>query len=59
VVEEPGETDCEPEVALLPLHPPLAVHDVAPDEDHVSVEDWPAFMLVGEAENVVETGGGV
>jgi hypothetical protein len=32
--------------------PPVAVHDVALVELHVSVEDWPLAMLVGFAFNV-------
>ena len=41
--------DCVPDVALLPDHEPLAVHDVALVLDHVSVDDPPEATLVGEA----------
>ena len=60
VVVAMGETDCVPLTALLPLHPPEAVHDVALVDDHVSVEDWPAVIDAGEAEMVtVGAGAGV
>jgi len=42
---------CEPEVALLPLHPPDAVHDVAFDELHVSVLLPPLLTDVGDADS--------
>ena len=54
---------CEPEVALVPVHPFEAVHDVAFVEDHVSVVVAPLATDVGLA--VSETvgagvvGGGV
>lgn len=41
VVVVGGVTDCEPDVGCDPLHPPDAVHDVAPDDDHVSVDELP------------------
>jgi hypothetical protein len=42
-----------PLVAFVPANvPPIAVHDVAFVELHVSVEDWPLAMLVGFAFNV-------
>lgn len=37
VADDNGPTDCVPEVALLPLQPPLAVHAVALADAHVSV----------------------
>jgi hypothetical protein len=46
-----------PLVALLPLHAPEAVHEVALLEDHVSVELPPLDTLVGLA--LKETLGGV
>lgn len=50
-----GDTDCVPPVALLPLHPPDAVHDVALVELQLIVEDCPEVMEAGEAE--IETTG--
>ena len=44
--------DCEPEVAFEPDHAPLAVHDVAFALDHVSVDDPPELIDVGDAESV-------
>lgn len=44
--------DCEPEVALLPDHPPDALQVVAFVLDHVSVELLPEATLVGLAERV-------
>lgn len=44
-----GLTLVEPDVALLPLHAPEAVHVLAFEEVQVSVEDWPEIMLVGLA----------
>ncbi len=41
--------DCDPLVALLPLHPPDAVQDEALVEDHDSVELLPLAMLLGLA----------
>jgi hypothetical protein len=49
--------DVLPEVARLPLHAPEAVHDVAPDDDHVRVDALPEFTDVGLAERL--TVGGV
>jgi hypothetical protein len=46
-----GPTLCEPEVALLPDHPPLAVHDVALLAFQVRVELPPALTVVGLALN--------
>lgn len=43
-----------PEVALLPDHEPLAVHDVAPLDVHVSVELCPLCTVVGLAASVSE-----
>jgi hypothetical protein len=34
-----GDTDCVPDVALVPVQPPLAVHDVALVDDQVNVAD--------------------
>lgn len=44
-----GPTLCEPDVALLPDHPPLAVHEVALLAFQVSVELSPASTVVGLA----------
>ena len=44
--------DCEPLIARFPLHPPLAVQEVAFVADHVRVESRPAFMEEGRALNV-------
>jgi hypothetical protein len=52
-----GATDVEPEILCAPLHAPLAVHDVAFVEDHMSVEDCPALIVEGEAE-IVTVGSG-
>jgi hypothetical protein len=41
--------DCEPDVALVPLQPPEAVHDVALVEDHDSVAAPPLTTEVGFA----------
>lgn len=41
--------DCDPDVACVPDHEPLAVHDVALVLDQVSVEELPEAMLAGEA----------
>ena len=43
---------CVPLVALLPLQPPVAVHEVALVELHVSVELPPLAITVGFAVNV-------
>src|SRR5262245_44175726 len=40
VVVVVGDTVCVPLVALLPLHPPDAVHDVTFEENQERVEDW-------------------
>ena len=42
---------CVPLVALLPLQPPVAVHEVALVELHVSVELPPLAITVGFAVN--------
>lgn len=42
--------DCEPLSALLPLHAPDAVQEVALSDDQVSVEEAPLTMLLGLAE---------
>jgi hypothetical protein len=44
-----GDTASEPLVALVPVHPPEAVHAVALVEDHVRVELPPVVMLVALA----------
>ena len=48
-------------MALVPVHPPDAVQEVAFVLDQVRVEDWPEVIDVGEAERetVGEVGGGV
>jgi hypothetical protein len=45
--------DCEPLSALLPLQPPDAVQAVALLLDQVSVEEAPAFTLLGVALSVI------
>ena len=46
-----GLTLAVPDAGLLPT--PLSIEiDVALVLDHVSVDDWPALMEVGEAEKV-------
>ncbi len=47
-----------PDVALLPLHAPEAVHEVALVDDHVSVELPPLSTVVGLAERLI-VGAGV
>ena len=44
-----GETDCVPETALVPVHPPLAVQDVAFVDDQERVDDWPEVIDAGLA----------
>jgi len=39
----------EPLVALLPVHPPLAVQLVALVLLQVRVDDWPGVILAGDA----------
>lgn len=54
--------NCDPEIAFVPLHPPLAVQEVALLELHVNVVEPPDVTLVGDAEIVtvgVGVGGGV
>jgi hypothetical protein len=50
VVDE-GLTAREPEVALAPDQPPDAVHELALADDQLSVDDWPAVMLAGDADS--------
>ena len=45
-----GVIACEPDVALVPDHPPLAVQEVALVLDHVSVDELPEVTDVGLAE---------
>jgi len=62
VVLAVGDTDCEPDIAFVPLHPPDAVHDEALVELHESVEDCPDVIDVGLAESErvgADDGGGV
>lgn len=47
-----GVALCEPLVALVPDHAPLAAHDVASVLDQVSVVEAPKARLVGEAVSV-------
>lgn len=54
-----GETLCEPLVALLPLHPPVAVQEVALVEDHDIVEEFPTVIEVGAGEIDTDGVGGV
>jgi hypothetical protein len=54
-----GVTVAVPLVAFVPLHAPLAVHDVAFVLDHVSVEDWPSAIDVGLSETVTVGAGGL
>ena len=51
--------DCEPLVALLPDHPPDAVHEVALVADQVSVELPPLATVLGLADRVTTGAGGV
>ncbi len=51
-----GKTDCKPDVAFAPDHPPDAVQESALVEDQMSVEESPEMMAEGEA--VMETVGG-
>ena len=48
-----------PLVALVPLHPPEAVHEVALVEDQVTVEILPDVKLAGLAEIVTVGSPGV
>ena len=53
VLVEVGLTICVPEMALLPANvPPVPLHDVELVDDHVSVEDPPGAIDVGEANRV-------
>ena len=47
---EAGLTWALPLVAPPVEKPPVAVHEVAPVEDHERVEDWPLEIEEGEAE---------
>jgi hypothetical protein len=47
-----GDTARVPLVAFVPVQPPLAVHEMASVEDHVTVEVLPEVMLAGLAANV-------
>ena len=49
--------DCDPVVALLPLHPPDAVQDVALLDVHDSVELPPRATLLGLALRLTVGGG--
>ena len=51
-----GDTARVPLVALVPVQPPPAVHEVALVEDQVAIEIWPEVMLVGLAENATVGG---
>ena len=54
-----GDTARVPLVAFVPVQLPEAVHEVALVEDQVTIETWPAVMLVGLAEiATVGAGGG-
>lgn len=46
---------CVPLLVSAPLHPPEALQDVALVEVHVSVEESPAAIVVGDA--LIETAG--
>ena len=61
VVVTVGETDCVPDIALVPVHPPLAMQEVALVDDQVNVEALPLVIEAGEAEieTVGDVGGGV
>mgnify|MGYP001572799625 CR=1 FL=1 len=54
VVFDVGLTVAVPDVPLLPLHPPLAVHAVTLALDHVRVAGLPDSTVVGEAEMETE-----
>jgi len=49
--------DCDPVVALVPDHPPDAVHEVALFDDHVRVELLPLLMVLGLALKLTVTVG--
>ena len=51
-----GLTDREPEILFVPLHAPLAVHVLAPDDFQVITLVPPDAMEAGDAVNVTETG---
>ncbi len=48
---------CEPDIAFAPLHPPLAVQEVALAELHVSVDEPPEVTDVGLAVSVTAGAG--
>jgi hypothetical protein len=52
-------SDCEPEVALVPLQPPDAVHEVALVVDQVSVLEPPELTVAGLAPMDTVGGGAV
>ena len=55
-----GDTLCVPLVPLVPVQPPLAVHELALLLDHVKVELLPEVMVAGFAPSVaVGAAGGV
>lgn len=49
---------CDPEIALAPLQPPEAVHDVALAEDHVSSDVPPCATCAGFADSDTVGNGG-
>ena len=51
--------DCEPLVALVPDHPPDAVHEVALVADQFKVELAPLATVLGLADKVTTGAGGV
>lgn len=58
LLAESVPVDSEPDVALLPDHPPEAVHKVALVELHVNVAEPPLGTVVGLAANVSVGAGG-
>ena len=53
-----GDSAVEPEVACVPLHPPLAVQAVALVEDQVTVDGVPSVTEVGSKVTVTVGAGG-
>jgi len=51
VAERMAAVDAEPEVALLPLHPPEAAHEPALVDDQVKIVALPLATRVGLARN--------
>ena len=49
--------DCDPVVALLPVHAPEAAHEVALFDDHVRVDALPLRMVLGLALKLAVTVG--